>query len=430
MYSIKEISALVRRNRNALHIHETVDKRFCPKPRIVKLYKEILPDTYIVARHYAFSNSLDEFPHQEPTVIEIDLPDFAMHDYQASIHNGLLNILRNKPYSAFLTLATGLGKTRIAVKIISSIKVRTLVVVPTIHISNQWKDTVNALIPAFKDYVDVFVINTARVFNQERMEQYGFVVLDEVHEYTSHVNKQIMWSSMYVRHVLGLSATPDTANGLLPFLEGFIGRPLTFDVPVPSFNVKVYNIHYYGKGEYIKPVFNVNGDVSVMGTIQNILKDPERLKVILTFVKKLTKLHKTFVFAETREFLDIIKINLEKNGILSLIEEDVEILRGGVKAETLDSIQNAKAILTTYAYSRRGISYKDFTAAILATPRKRQDIIEQVIGRILRIDGDVSIKRRLVDIHDANTVLRRQNEEHVKLYHTKKYDVEEIELTA
>lgn len=445
-YSVNDIKKYVRKFGD-MHIKEACDPKFQKIPNIVKLYNKISDDKYIIARSYAHGRGLAyDIPNIREHLNHI-ISNIEMYPYQDNIVNDVIDVISRPPHTYFIHLPTGLGKTRISIKILSLLKVRTLVVTPTVHIAKQWKDTIDLLLPELKtslipdSYSDVviLVVNTAR----NSLGTFDCTILDEVHEYTSKVNKNVMWNAMYSKYIIGLSATPDTSKGLLPFISGCIGeprKPVGIDTLLPQFEVNVFNIHYYSHGEYIIPVLNCNGDVSTINTIQKIIEDPVRLEVVIKYVRWLllmefdiggkTCTHKVYVFAETRDYLDVISSALEKMGIKSDIEDDmpseVEILRGGVKKEVLDNIGDKRVILTTYGYSRRGISYKDYTAAILATPRKRADIIEQVIGRILRVDGNNDIPRYVVDIHDANTVLARQNDNHVELYNKQKYNVNDI----
>ena len=84
----------------------------------------------------------------------------------------------------------------------------------------------------------------------------------------------------------------------------------------------------------------------------------------------------------------------------------------------------AHVVLTTYGFSRRGISLPDMTALVLASPRRHGNT--QTLGRILRRGSDESILRVVVDIVDVCTGLRGQAAERRRAYAAKQYPVTKI----
>ena len=68
--------------------------------------------------------------------------------------------------------------------------------------------------------------------------------------------------------------------------------------------------------------------------------------------------------------------------------------------------ENARMLLTTYGYAGTGISIDKMTAIVFLTPRRAQ--MKQIIPRILRRGGDLSITRRIIDIIDKRTPMQYQ----------------------
>ena len=95
------------------------------------------------------------------------------------------------------------------------------------------------------------------------------------------------------------------------------------------------------------------------------------------------------------------------------------MLRGGITKQTFNDAKDAKAhiVLTTYGYSRRGISLPDMTALVLVSPRRNGS--RQIIGRILRRNSDEMIVRQIIDIVDVHTVLKSQSNDRIKIYKEK-----------
>jgi hypothetical protein len=97
----------------------------------------------------------------------------------------------------------------------------------------------------------------------------------------------------------------------------------------------------------------------------------------------------------------------------------ISVLRGGITKDAFNMARESKAhiVLTTYGYSRRGISLPDMTALVLVSPRRNGS--RQIIGRILRRNSDDKIIRQIIDIVDVYTPLKSQSYERIKIYKEK-----------
>jgi len=107
------------------------------------------------------------------------------------------------------------------------------------------------------------------------------------------------------------------------------------------------------------------------------------------------------------------------------IREDVGVLRGGASAKDCASAKHARIVLTTYGYSRRGVSLTNMTTLILASPRRNG--LHQIVGRITRSGSDQSIIRQVIDIKDMCSPLKNQNSERRKVYKDRKYPIYMVE---
>ena len=102
------------------------------------------------------------------------------------------------------------------------------------------------------------------------------------------------------------------------------------------------------------------------------------------------------------------------------------VLRGGVPGAEVTRARRARIVLTTYGFSRRGISLVEMTAIVLATPRRNG--MRQILGRITRRGSDEKILRLVVDIKDVRTALRGQNTDRRKIYKEKNYPIYRIRV--
>jgi len=135
-----------------------------------------------------------------------------------------------------VVLPTGSGKTFLAVQAIADAGVSTLVVVPTIDLMNQWHATLtNAFGDQLPDGVGVLgggsheiaditvtTYDSAYRYINEYGDQFGLLVVDEVHHLPAPTYQQIPEMTI-APYRLGLTATYERADGAHEELEDLLG---------------------------------------------------------------------------------------------------------------------------------------------------------------------------------------------------------------
>ena len=261
-----------------------------------------------------------------------------------------------------------------------------------------------------------------------------------------------------------------------------------FDARAVNFSGEVRVVEYAGHPAHCETATTPAGTMSAVLTIGNLIKDPARLRLAAAEIERLYRLHETaspeellrlglgprpesaatpahpageirrhgvFVFAELRDALPALKealastlgrdevfapeLDEQQPGGAKMPEGrwgcrggapmPISILRGGVKKTAVGQARAARShvVLTTYGYSRRGISLPDMTAIVLFTPRRNGT--RQVQGRILRRGSDESIVRQVVDIVDVRTGLKGQFADRRKVYTEKKYPISKVAVS-
>ena len=358
----------------------------------------------------------------------------SLYPYQEEIRKFLYDKL-NKYSQAYLQLPTGLGKTRIAVGMISVMKCKTLVVVPTIAIANQWIKEIQDHTPytvkkvsktELNDaQVTVGVVNSVREMPSENFN-FDFHIYDEAHEYYTQSNIRVLWE--HAPYMLGLSATPlerkDQFDKLVTFFLGdvYLASDITH-LEMKEFNGSVKQIRYKVPKEYNEIVLNPYNNIIHVGlTIQNILKDPQRLNHILNEIELISKQHQgVLVFAEMRQYLEVLYSQFSER-----TDKKCMILYGGSTQKEVNMVKNMNVVFTTYGYSRRGVSFAHMTALVLATPRANG--LNQIIGRILRLGDHDHVHRKIIDFVDYIDVFIAQSNKRKEIYKEKKYRIEIVTI--
>jgi hypothetical protein len=434
------------------------------------------------------------------------VPAQEFYTYQTAAANYLCRIGGPLPAKgggtgfAYVQMGTGMGKSRFGMAVAARGLGPVFIVVATEGIRMQWIDEFKKVYPdlSIAPYVNlpknskkippsaathdvvVGIVNTVRAKDAGFFKGYATVILDEAHELCSPKNMRVLWLVQRVPRVLGLSATPDVRpDGLDRIVYHFLGKPIWAKKDIPGFDItdvnfrgRVREVEYAGNPEYCETALSSAGTVSAIGTIDNIVKDPDRLSLVAAEVERLYRLHETpdkktleefglgprpkecsnkghpageirkhgiLVFAELRDYLPVLRDALltrfsaseisvpELEETVSDKRRGVKVLRGGAARSDVKTAHNSRIVLTTYGYSRRGISIVEMTALVLATPRRNGMV--QILGRATRRGSDESIVRVIVDIKDVRTGLKSQSTTRRAVYkEEKKYPIYQVKV--
>lgn len=406
-----------------------------------------------------FINNMDT-PHAIPDDHLIDgiILDENQVVVSKYLNNNLFNISNNLLLSSdnnklsenkgrlVLVMNTGLGKTYVAAHKIKKVKLKTLIIVPSKNILEEWMKALSyytnlrvgcyfsnkkldgdvVIMTVQSAMSDIFKFSnksknsysssdknkyiTEDIKYYDYFKLFGFVIYDEIHSYVSGKRETVFWR-INTKYCLGLTATPDENSMKLDIIfEKHCGNIL-YATKINGFNPQsikwsgfVYPIRYHGLPEHTKKLTNPStGWTSHGEMVKQFINDENRNTVIVDLVERLHKEGRNiFIFFELREYA--FSLSKKINDRLGLHREDsneLSILMGGSTKEDIDKSQSSQIILTTYGWGFQGLSIPKMDTIIFATPRKAKMI--QIIGRILRKSGDTSIKRHIYDIIDFNT---------------------------
>lgn len=366
-----------------------------------------------------------------------------------------------------LDLEAGQGKSYLAAYLMSKFNKKTAIILHSTSLIDQWKDvikvcygddiTVGEYYGKKKTDGDVVLIiinsvlssefvNTAgrgknKVITKftpiEYFSQFGFIIYDEAHVYANK-NAGKAFSIAQAPYMLGLRATPDENAykfdklvwwGIGPVLTA---ANLTGYIPTnKDFSGEVHRKMYYGKPNFTRLIKNETTDmVSVTETISMICKDADRTALVVDCILEcLDKKLYTFVFADRRDYLDVLRLALiarhavPSNNIEMLIKPaDYMRIVGGSKNEELATAEfKSKVIFTTYQYMGTGKSIVKMNGLVLATPRKSK--MKQYIKRIFRLGSDTSVTRHIYDIVDMKVTMKNQWSVRKKYYNSQEFKI-------
>lgn len=422
---------------------------FYVAPKVLKAFSTSGNDMYVtrIAAGYLYDNGLlddmncsvlrgvdlsKKYDNAESAEKACDL-QCELYDYQVEMIEKIVagdDSWHPAHSLSYVCMPTGSGKTIAGCGFIAERHISTFCVVPTKEIAGQWIEDIQKSLPKLrvcmvtkklldrdelKNYdVAVCVINTARKLEHTQVQYFGQMLIDEAHEAYTKVNCRVLWLAQCFKYAVGFSATPaERKDGLDKHVYKFLGPPVLCNLEMPKYNFRVNIIEFYGDNEFCQPVVN-NGILCATSTIEKLAKEPARVELICSLTRRLVVDEKKsiFVFAEHRELLTIYRDKLLsdfKDLSAELEIPELGILKGGVKGAEAKEAREAKIVLTTYGYSRRGVSIKEKTVLVMATPRRTP--LAQIFGRIIRRGGPgVDVIREVHFIADMKSPIKGQVE--------------------
>lgn len=346
------------------------------RPRTAIFPIGFLPD---VIKILGDVETVDLNKHVE-TDVKFGRPKFDMREYQAI---ACAKWLKNK--RGIIALATGLGKTLTAMWAIKRVQRRTLIIVHTVDLFNQWCDNIEKhldVIPGHirgskKECKDISVttIQTLQK-NKDLLKNFDMLVIDEMHHCSSDSYYKLGLKAFTQKYMLSLSATPTREDGHEMKFFGLIG-------PILDYKSTKWGID----NGYLCPPKITMLDVPYrkysIGTEYNdvvedyIINNVDRTKLLLDRLKEYSD-KKTLILVSRIEHGEML-LKLIKNEI----SEDVTFLHGSVKNRDT----TPQFIIATNIFDE-GVDLPDIEHVVIAGGGKSSIKTVQRLGRGLRIkDG-------------------------------------------
>lgn len=292
----------------------------------------------------------------------------------------------------------GTGKTQIALYFAATIGTRTLVIVHTEDILQQWLTYAQNAIPEMdidierrSHYADgaQLVISTVqtlfrRDYPIEWYRQFGCTFLDECHHGSARTFDEII-QNVTSRYLFGLSASKtraDKMENLVRYNFGPIIHEQKFASPIP---VTVERIR-----TNFRPGAAITGPLWLRrkrwhSMINRLTTDPKRNAQIAKWVSKcLSEGRSTLVLSRRIEHLQLIQKEIDRRGYDSVILA-AKLLPKRERKQMVEKFRNGeiKCVLATQL-ADEALDVPILSAIALTYPSKHTELILQQVGRALR----------------------------------------------
>lgn len=379
--------------------------------------------------------------------IDIDV-EFAkeLRDYQNNIvdvyiqhvKTPIVNGSNNNGSGGILEVHTGAGKTVMALKIITILKKKTLILVHKEFLMNQWIERITEFIPNARvgkiqgslldvDNKDIVIGMIQSMYEKDfpndLFSQFGLTIIDEVHRIGSEQFSKTLFKTI-TPYMLGISATVDRKDKLTKLLYMFIGPKIYNSERKNGDLVCVRAIDYISNErdlEFRETEYDFRGKPQYSKMIVKLCQYGPRSDFILKVIKDLIEEHPTnqiMILAHNRSLLTYLFDAIQYHNITT-----VGYYLGGMKQSELQNTEKQQIVIATYAMAAEALDIKTLSTLIMVTPKT--DIIQSV-GRILRTKHENPI---IVDIVDTHDLFQNQWRQRFTFYKKCNYRVRRIKST-
>ena len=331
----------------------------------------------------------DEFPNDAPFEPHAIPFRGELREHQVPVVEEALATLEAEG-SVFLSLPTASGKTVLAIYLAARLGLKTLILCHLDVIKGQWADKFGEFAGvdlSASDAVEIQGVIRASTLDDEYLAQFGTIVLDEAHIVTKTAFMDVLMRAR-PRYLVGLSATPDRADGLDRLLALFFPAPFIVRAPQKALTIVKLQTPFVPDVEYHEVKGRVVPNWNVM--LRSLAHNEARQGFIADLVEAR--------LADPKEKLLVLCTRVAMaEGLVAALEAreaDVEILIGRKKKWRRD----ARCLVAGTLKAGVGFDDGDLTTLILASSVKD---VRQFEGRLRAVNGTV------VDIVDRHPLFEK-----------------------
>lgn len=355
----------------------------------------------------------------------------SLRDYQENIVNVYKkNVNDVDGGGGLLEVPCGRGKTVIALKLISELKKKTLVIVHKGFLVDQWLERIEQFLPGARvGKIQGQIIDTEdkdivigmlqslsmKEYPSNMFDSFGLTIVDECHHISSEVFSRSLLK-IVTKYCLGLSATMQRKDGLTRVFKMFLGEIIYKEKREGDDGVLVKAIEYKTEDdEFNETVFDYRGNPAFSTMISKLCTYNRRSEFLLEVLQReLAEKsgQQIMILAHNKNLLVYLHNAIEHRNIASC-----GFYVGGMKKEALKETESKTIVIATYAMAAEALDIKTLTTLILATPRTD---VTQAVGRILRVKHERPL---VVDIVDSHNMFKNQWMKRKRFYEKSKYHI-------
>lgn len=351
----------------------------------------------------------------------VELPEFKydLRESQKMVYDEVTD-------NCIINAWTSWGKTFTGLAIAGKLGQKTLVVVHTTALRNQWATEVEkvygfkpGIIGSGKFEIDspIVIGNIQSLYRKipQISKEFGTLLLDEMHHVSSPTFSRIV-DTNHARYKIGLSGTIERKDGKHVVFRDYFGnqvfKPPKENYMVPSVDIIRSEVRFLDGAR--TPWAN-----RVTALANN---DEYRHLIAMLAAAYAAKGHKVLVVSDRVHFL---------RACAELAGEKSICVTGEVPHEQRQTLidellyGDKNILFGTQAIFSEGISVNALSVLILGTPINNEPLLTQLIGRVIR-EQDGKLQPKIVDIHLKGNTAKRQASNRMGYYIKQGYQVREL----
>lgn len=302
---------------------------------------------------------------------------------------------------------------------------KTLVITHTAELRDQWAGEIEILFGTKCgiigggriDYEDHFItvanVQTLVKHTESLAKEFGTIILDEAHHCPATTFAAII-DSFHARYRIGLSGTMVRKDGKHVVFQDYFGSHV---VKPPQSNTLTPTVRIIKSGITLTP------GKTWVEKISDLTRDEDYQKFIsIVALRQIEKGHQVLIIADRVEFLQKVTEYVGETCVLVTGEQDSEA-RKLAKEQLLS--KEKMCVAGSRQIVSEGWSVNTLSCVILAVPISNDSLLEQIIGRIQRMNDD-KLEPLVLDIQFAGYADRKQNNDRMGLYLRKGWNVQMV----
>jgi len=317
------------------------------------------------------------------------------------------------------------GKTFTALAIAAKLSQKTLVIVHTVSLRNQWEKEIKkefGISPSvigsgrFEVEGPIVVANVQTLYRKipEVSKLFGTVILDEMHHVSSKTFSTIIDAS-HARYKIGLTGTLKRKDNKQVLFRDYYGSIV---YKPPKENYMVPKVHLIKSG-----IRFMDGQSTPWARkINQLTQNEEYLHLVSLMASAYAaKGHKVLVVSDRVAFL---------NNCAELCGDNAIAITGKTpnREDIIESVRRGEKdiVFGTQSIFSEGITVDTLSCLILGTPVNNESLLTQLIGRVIR-EKEGKKQPVVVDINLRGTTAKRQAQARRGHYISEGYSVEILE---
>lgn len=343
-----------------------------------------------------------------------NLADFP--SFKLTLRTSQKEILDDVDDNCMINAKVSWGKTFTGLALVEKLGQKTLIIVHNASLRNQWVKEIKKVFGIYPGILGsgqfdmgppIQVGNIQTLYRRipEIKKSFGLIILDECHHVSANTFSKLI-DSNNARYKIGLSGTLKRKDGKHVVFQDYFGTKI-YRPPMENFMVPTINIVKSG-------IPFIDGASTPWATrVNQLVNNEDYVKLIsLLGTYYASKGHKVLIVSDRVEFL--------KNCATLVGDTAICITGDNVPIEDREAIEallykDKNQLYGSISIYKEGISINCLSCIIVATPVNNDPLLEQLMGRIGRVE-EGKLDPILVDIHLVGNTARKQANDRMSFY--------------